>query len=84
MGVWIGLVLLATVTSLPELATGVSSVTLADAPDVALGNVLGACVLTLAIVMLALVALGLAFSHLPMSIRSTISRRSAMSPTRPC
>ena len=46
-GAWIGLVLLATVTSLPELATGISSVTLADAPDVAVGNVLGACVLNL-------------------------------------
>lgn len=49
-GAWIGLVLLATVTSLPELATGISSVTLADAPDVAVGNVLGACVLNLAYV----------------------------------
>jgi len=46
-GAWVGLVLLATVTSLPELATGISSVTLADAPDVAVGNVLGACVLNL-------------------------------------
>lgn len=82
-GAWIGLVLLATVTSLP------------DAPDVAVGNVLGACVLNLAyvavldvmqreeplfrrasqghislagfgIVMLAVVALGLALAHLPM------------------
>ena len=46
-GAWVGLALLATVTSLPELATGISSVTLADAPDVAVGNVLGACVLNL-------------------------------------
>jgi cation:H+ antiporter len=49
-GAWVGLVLLATVTSLPELATGISSVTLADAPDVAVGNVLGACVLNLSYV----------------------------------
>jgi cation:H+ antiporter len=48
-GNWIGLVLMATVTSLPELATGVSSVTLANAPDVAVGNVLGACVVNLAV-----------------------------------
>ena len=34
-GAWVGLALLAPVTSLPELATGISSVTLADAPDVA-------------------------------------------------
>ncbi len=44
---WVGLVLMATVTSLPELVTGVSSVTLADAPDIAVGNVLGACVFNL-------------------------------------
>ena len=49
-GAWVGLVLLATVTSLPELATGISSVTLADAPDVAVGNLLGACVLNLSYV----------------------------------
>lgn len=51
-GTWIGVVLLATVTSLPELFTGISSVTYADAPDIAVGNVLGACVtnmLTLAL-----------------------------------
>lgn len=47
-GSWIGLVLLATVTSLPELVTGISSVTVADVPDIAVGNVLGACVLNLA------------------------------------
>ena len=47
-GSWIGLVLMATVTSLPELVTGVASVTVADVPDIAVGNVLGACVLNLA------------------------------------
>ena len=47
-GMWIGVVLLASVTSLPELATGVSAVAAADAPDIAVGNVLGACVLNLA------------------------------------
>lgn len=47
-GGWIGLVLVASVTSLPELVTGVSSVTVADVPDIAVGNVLGACVLNLA------------------------------------
>lgn len=44
---WIGLVLLATVTSLPELSTGVSAVTLADVPDIAVGDVLGSCVFNL-------------------------------------
>lgn len=49
-GGWIGLVLMATVTSLPELVTGIASVTLADVPDIAVGNVLGACVLNLAMI----------------------------------
>jgi len=40
---WIGLVLLATITSLPELANGISAVTLVDAPDLAVGNIFGAC-----------------------------------------
>jgi len=44
---WIGLLLMATVTSLPELVTGVSAVSLADTPDIAVGNVLGACVINL-------------------------------------
>jgi len=48
-GNWIGLILVATVTSLPELATGVSAVTLADAPDIAVGDVLGSCVFNLSI-----------------------------------
>ena len=47
-GSWIGLALLATVTSLPELATGITSVTLADAPNLALGDALGSCVINLA------------------------------------
>jgi cation:H+ antiporter len=48
-GSWVGLVLIATVTSLPELASGISAVTLAHAPDIAVGNVLGACVFNLTI-----------------------------------
>lgn len=49
-GAWIGLALMATVTSLPELVTGISSVTLADAPDIAVGNVLGACIINLVMI----------------------------------
>lgn len=49
---WIGLILLATATSLPELATGVSAVTLAHAPDIAVGDALGSCVFNLMIVVL--------------------------------
>lgn len=44
---WVGLVLLASVTSLPELVTALSAVTVAHAPDIAVGNVLGACVFNL-------------------------------------
>lgn len=49
---WIGMVLLATVTSLPELVTGLSSVTIADSPDVAAGDALGSCVVNLALLAL--------------------------------
>ena len=41
---WIGLVLMASVTSLPELVTGISSVTFAGVPDIAAGDILGSCV----------------------------------------
>ncbi|MDD2832818.1 MAG: sodium:calcium antiporter [Methylotenera sp.] len=44
---WVGLVLLATATSLPELITGISAVTLADAPNIAVGNALGSTVFNL-------------------------------------
>ncbi|MDO9004477.1 MAG: sodium:calcium antiporter [Aquabacterium sp.] len=49
---WIGLILVATVTSLPELVTGLSAVTVAAAPDIAVGDVLGSCVFNLAILAL--------------------------------
>jgi len=49
---WIGLVLLATATSLPELFTGLSAVTIADAPNIAVGDALGSCVFNLAILIL--------------------------------
>ncbi len=49
---WIGLVLMASVTSLPELITGISSVALAGAPDIALGDIMGSCVFNLAIISL--------------------------------
>lgn len=49
---WIGLVLLATATSLPELFTGISAVTAADEPNIAVGNALGSCVFNLAMLVL--------------------------------
>jgi len=49
---WVGLVLLATATSLPELFTGVSAVTVADAPNIAVGDALGSCVFNLVMLVL--------------------------------
>jgi cation:H+ antiporter len=49
-GTWIGVVMLASVTSLPELVTGVSSVAFANAPDIAVGDVLGSCVFNLLLI----------------------------------
>lgn len=49
---WIGLILMATVTSLPELVTGISAVTVVKAPDLATGNVLGSCAFNLFILSL--------------------------------
>jgi cation:H+ antiporter len=46
---WVGSLLLAGVTSLPELATGVSAVTVLDAPDLAVGGILGSCLFNLMI-----------------------------------
>ena len=45
---WIGLVLVATATSLPELFTGISAVGVAEAPNIAVGDALGSCVFNLA------------------------------------
>lgn len=50
---WMGLVAVALVTSLPELANGVSAVLWVKAPDLAVGNLLGAGVLNLAILAVA-------------------------------
>lgn len=60
-GSWIGLALLATVTSLPELVTGITSVTIAQAPNVALGDALGSCVVNL----LFLVVIDFVFRKVP-------------------
>lgn len=49
---WVGLVLVATVTSLPELVTGLSAVVVAAAPDIAVGDALGSCVFNLLVLAL--------------------------------
>ena len=51
-GTWIGLVLVATVTSLPELITGMSAVILTDSADIAVGTLLGSCVFNLVIIVI--------------------------------
>lgn len=38
---WFGLILMAAVTSLPELFTGISSIIFIDSPDIAVGDVMG-------------------------------------------
>lgn len=48
-GSWVGLVLVAGVTSLPELVTGVSAVAAAKAPNIAVGDIFGSCVFNLTI-----------------------------------
>ena len=49
---WVGLIMLATVTSLPELVTGLTAVTIAKVPDIAVGDILGSCVFNLLIIVL--------------------------------
>ncbi len=49
---WIGLVLLAAITSMPELVTGVSAAAVVGLPDLALGTLLGSCSLNLFILAL--------------------------------
>ncbi len=47
---WIGLILMAGVTSLPELINGISSVTIAGVPDIAVGDIMGSCIFNLSII----------------------------------
>lgn len=49
---WIGVILLASVTSLPELMTGVSSIAIFDLPNIAVGDVLGSCMFNILIIAL--------------------------------
>ena len=73
---WIGVVLMASVTSLPELITGLGSVTYAGVPDIAVGDVLGSCAFNLLILAL----LDVLQRPLPLSTRATSFPRS---PPRP-
>lgn len=46
---WTGLILMAAVTSLPELINGISSVTIVQEPDFAAGDIFGSCIFNLLI-----------------------------------
>lgn len=46
---WFGLIMMAAVTSLPELFTGISSVVIVDSPDIAVGDIMGSCAFNLLI-----------------------------------
>ncbi len=63
---WIGVVLMASVTSLPELVTGISSVTYTGVPDIAAGDVLGSCVFN----MLILAVLDAIYHPMPISAKA--------------
>ncbi|MDD5591373.1 MAG: hypothetical protein PHY18_05565 [Dehalococcoidales bacterium] len=50
---WIGLILIAIITSTPEVVASVSSVTLVDLPNLSIGNILGSCIFNLTLIALA-------------------------------
>jgi cation:H+ antiporter len=50
--IWVGLMLLALITSMPELVTGISSVTLVDDPNLGMGTLLGSCIFNISILAL--------------------------------
>lgn len=62
---WTGLVLVASVTSLPELITGISSVAVHNLPEIAVGDVVGSCAFNLLIIAF-MDAVG---GHTPLSAR---------------
>lgn len=49
---WVGTILLAGVTSLPELATGISAIVIFNSPNLAVGGILGSCLFNLLILAL--------------------------------
>jgi cation:H+ antiporter len=47
---WVGVVLIASVTSLPELITGVSAIILVGQPDLAVGGIFGSCLFNILLI----------------------------------
>jgi cation:H+ antiporter len=72
-GAWIGLVLMASVTSLPELVTGLSAVLVVGEPDLAVGSTLGSLVYNLLIIAV------LDFIYRPGTIYGGIERSHSLS-----
>ena len=63
---WVGLIMLASITSLPELITGLSSVIVVNVPNIAVGDILGSCVFNLLIY----AALDVIYRPVPMSTKA--------------
>ncbi len=70
---WIGVILIAFVTSLPELVTGLSSVLIFQTPDIAAGDIFGSCVFNMLILAL------LDLSHRTDPISSRVQQRHVLS-----
>jgi cation:H+ antiporter len=68
--VWIGVVLVATITAMPEMATGISAAALVDSPDLAFGTLLGSVCFNLTIIA---ILDGLNRRHIP--VLSQVSSR---------
>jgi cation:H+ antiporter len=47
---FMGIMLMASVTSMPELMSGISAVTILDAPDLAVGDIVGSCAFNILII----------------------------------
>jgi cation:H+ antiporter len=71
--VWIGLVLIAFITTMPEMVTGVSSAALVASPDLALGTLFGSCCFNLSILAV------LDVLHKPTPVLTEASSRHAVS-----
>jgi len=64
---WVGVILLASATSLPELTAGISAAGFARSPDIAIGDVLGSCVFNLTM----LAAVDGMYRHAPVYTRAS-------------
>ena len=47
--IWVGLAIVAMITAMPEMATGISAAALVESPDLALGTLIGSCCFNLSL-----------------------------------